>query len=83
MLNLQLLALHVLQGTAAEVALGLHLLAGGLIWLAPSTAKSGLRAGLMRRLAALPGAHLPDGHSTAAASQPAPPTGEVGGMQWL
>ena len=53
------------QGTAAEVAVRLHLLAGGLIWLAPSAAQPGARPRLMQRLASLPGAHLPDGSSAA------------------
>ncbi len=45
--------------------MALHLLAGGLIWLAPSAAQPGVRPRLMQRLAGLPGAHLPDGNGAA------------------
>ncbi|KAK9903582.1 hypothetical protein WJX75_009266 [Coccomyxa subellipsoidea] len=65
------LRLSVTQGANAELAMGMHLLAGGLIWLAPLSGREDARANLLNRLSRLPEAFLPDASETAAPEQEA------------
>lgn len=58
-----------MKGADAELAIGMHLLAGGLIWLAPSSGREDARANLLDRLSRLPEAFLPDASETAAPEQ--------------
>lgn len=51
--------LYFVQGTAAEVSLHLHLLANGLVWVAPEAARPGMRKSLMAGLSNLPETYLP------------------------
>jgi hypothetical protein len=57
------------KGANAELAMGMHLLAGGLIWLAPLSGREDARANLLNRLSRLPEAFLPDASETAAPEQ--------------
>lgn len=54
-----------LQGASAEVSMGLHLLAGGLVWLVPLGGPVHWRAELVNRLSRLPETFLPDVPSSA------------------
>lgn len=53
----------------AQLTVGMHLLASGLIWLALSASQEHVRADLVDRLSRLPEAFLPDAPETAASEQ--------------
>ena len=60
------------QGTAAEVALGLHMLAGNLVWLVPRTAQPGVRQQIMDHLCRLSDVLLPESESDPSAAPKLP-----------
>ncbi|EIE23245.1 hypothetical protein COCSUDRAFT_63601 [Coccomyxa subellipsoidea C-169] len=63
------LRLCISQAPDAQLTVGMHLLASGLIWLAPSASQEHVRADLVDRLSRLPEAFLPDAPETAASDQ--------------
>ena len=56
---IRLIFIPLLQGTAAEISVWLHLLANGIVWMAPQAVQTGVRKQLMAALASLPATYLP------------------------
>lgn len=71
------------QGTAVELALGLHMLAGNLIWLVPHAAEPGMGEQVMERLSCLSDVILPESYTLIADQVPAAGTARDAPGLWV